>query len=193
MKLLTAAMGLCIAALLPACAGVEPVTNLQERISGRGYSFLPPQEQGWHIMGQSAEGIDMLRKGDSVDETHGIQIRIMEMPDTSLPALAYVMLTQSQQYPGPRFERLESRRIDAPLRKNCEKYTSIHRDRDAGKASDNPEDMLIKDYEQFCVHPHDKAHLILVHYSRRYYPAHEDPEFERKALDFIQSVSFDPF
>jgi hypothetical protein len=174
-----------------ACAGIAPITNISERISGPGYSLLPPQEEGWTILEKSHNGISMGKKGDVVDETYAAIVWIMKMPDKGVPPLVLVQIYRIQQYPSERFEPVLSTSIDA--KKGCETFSTIHRDKGARKTSDNPNPMLIKDYDQYCVHPHNKALLVLTGFSHRYYQENEDPGFDRKAIEFVQNVSLDMF
>ena len=188
---------ICIISLsLLSCAGTETIKNTSERISGRGYSLLPPQEEGWRVLNKGSSGIGMLRKGENIDETYAVVIELIEFQDTINSKIvldAFVELLQKQQFASERFEIVELKNMPDPERKACTKSFWIEKDFGAKRMSGIQDPMFVKAYDIYCVHPHNKAYLAVIGYSHRYYEGNEDPIFTQKAFDFFKNVSLTEF
>jgi len=188
---------ICIISIsLLSCAGTETIINTSEIISGKGYSLLPPQEEGWMILNKGNNGISMSRKGENIDETYAVVIELIELPGTitSRGLLdTFVELLQKQQFASERYEIVELKNIPDPERKACTKSFWIEKDFGAKRMSGTQDPMLIRAYDLYCVHPHNKAYLAMIGYSHRYYAGNEDLIFTQKAFDFFKNVSLTEF
>jgi hypothetical protein len=188
-----------MAAALSSCATTTPITNPSERISKRGFSLLPPQEPGWTIWQQSRGSINLGKTGGTRDESYVAFVELFE--DIQLEKIPGQDEAEKLRHVGKirgflefstdRFKMLEmSDGIYGERKETCAVSFALVVDLQARKQTGNPEIMLMKSYDIYCMHPYLKSTLMRLGYSHRYYRKNEDKGFVERATSFINNVVF---
>jgi hypothetical protein len=188
---------LCMALIITSCASVQPrVPEIQlppERISLKGYSLVPLNEQGWQFVERDAHKIALVKHGENPDETVAIQTIPFEL-SASKTNEEFIHLIKEGQNRSTDPRRFKIVKNDVALYpKNgvlCARSHIVSEDSAAVKKSGTPGVMVFEITMLTCQHPKEKAIGITIGYSQRYYPGQRDPAFDEKAMRVLDSVEF---
>lgn len=193
---------LLLASLLSACGGprlaqTPELPQPPQRIVQYGYSFMPPNEPGWHVAGRDGNRIVLGRFGPSTDET--VAIVAGNATGVRLESRAaferYVRQHMARDAaPNARFGERKSELTMLRYRgANCARAHITALDHQARRRSGQKGDMTLEIMQMFCRHPDNAGVVTYLGYSQRYTAGHRDPGFDAKAARLLNSLKFSRF
>ncbi|MBI4292923.1 MAG: hypothetical protein HY661_15740 [Betaproteobacteria bacterium] len=197
MKILRRLAISCAALAVASCAPVQPklqqIPIPPERISQKGFSLLPLNEQGWLIAARNPRLLSLGKLGKSPEENVVIRAVLFQMPAFKSND-ELVRLVRDGGASGINPERLKVVKHEvASHPKNgadCARSHSVLEDHGAAKMVGKEGVMVQETVTLTCAHPKDAAVGVAVSYSQRYYPGERDPRLLRKARRVLDSVEF---
>jgi hypothetical protein len=190
-------MALAVAGCGPRLAQTPELPQPPQRIVQYGYSFMPPNEPGWHVAGRDGNGIILGRFGPSTDET--VAIVAGNATGVRLETRAAFEKYVRQQMvkdaaPNARFGERNSELTMLRYRgANCARVHITAVDHQARRRSGQKGDMTLEMMQLFCRHPDNAGVVTFLGYSQRYTAGHRDPDFDAKAEHLINSLEFSKF
>lgn len=197
MKFLLYSIILCTFLLIASCATAQPkfteIPTPPERIKLRGYSFVPLNENGWHIIKKDEYQIMLSKLGKNTDETYAILALPFKLPPlkTNSELIHMIESWQEKEKDTQRFKEIKHEVLPYPMKEiNCAKSHLVTKDLKAVKRTDNPADMILESIRLTCVHPNEKNFGIGIEYSHRYYSGQNDSTFIEKGTSIFNSIRF---
>lgn len=194
---------LCGVFAIASCAPVQPrfperfpeVQIPPDRISQKGFSLVPLNEEGWVITGRSASGLALGKFGKTPEENIVIRAILLKFkPQAFKTNEEFVHLIREAEFKNINPERLrivEHEVVTYPKHgTNCVKSHSVIEDHGAAKKVGKTGVMVQEALVLTCIHPKDKGVGVNVGYSHRYYPDQRAPGFLEKATSVLESVEF---
>jgi hypothetical protein len=183
--------------LLASCAPTRPqfteVSVPPTREAHHGFSLVPLNESGWLILAKRPEGI-VLGKQVGPDENHIIRAFTQVIPPfkSQDEFIGYAKTALSMEDPAR--HKLLSNNAKAIKYKgqSCVRTHDKMEDHKAVKRSDRTDSMHLEAISLVCEHP-QKGVAVIVAYTYRYYPEHEDKEIGTKAQKIFDSIEFTGF
>ncbi len=186
---------LCVALAVTSCVSTHPrgteVRIPPERISQKGYSVLPLNEEGWVINRRDSYQLVLGKYGKNPDETFSLWAVLARLPafKTSEEFVRIAKEGQAKDTDPQRFKTMKHEVTVYPMKGvDCAKSHMVVVDHAATKRSGKAGDMILETLTLICAHPKDKSVGVNVAYSHRYYPEFPDPKFLEKATSVLDSV-----
>lgn len=183
--------------LLASCAPITPqfteVSLPPVRELRRGFSLVPLNESGWLILANRPEGI-VLGKQVGPDENHIIRAFTQVIPPfkSQDEFVGYAKTALSMEDPA-RHKLLSNSAMAIKFKgQPCVRTYDKMEDHKAVKRSGRTDPMLLEAISLVCEHP-QKGVAVIVAYSYRYYPEHEDREMVAKAQKIFDNIEFAGF
>ncbi|CAG0999470.1 hypothetical protein MTYP_02772 [Methylophilaceae bacterium] len=171
-----------------------PVTNLSERESLAGFSFLPPQEEGWVKVKSPFRVLFGKRSVAEVDHTYtasAMLVQLAEEPQSPEDFLQTLKKGREKDTDSVRFKTLlHEEEIDKGTKQICVKYHFTSEDHQAQKNS-AAKYLVLDVYGSSCLHPNDKKMVVDFNYSERFDPAHKPQGVAEAATSFLSHITFD--
>jgi hypothetical protein len=192
-------MALLLAGCGPRLAQMPELPQPPQRIVQYGYSFMPPNEKGWHVAARDSGHIILGRFGPSPDETvmilagNALTPRLLSRDDFDRFVRAQLAKDASTG-PAGRFSDQTTKVKD--LRHagaDCERVHQMTIDHMAKKRSGKQGDMTLEVIQMFCRHPDNAGVVTYLSYSQRYYAGNRDPAFDARADRLLDSLEFSKF
>lgn len=186
---------LAIAALALAGCSTPPkeLPYPPQRVFQNFYSFMPPAELGWRVLGRNQHQLAYVRAGINADEAFAIQGKAMQVsPDASREAF-FEMIKKglAQDAADPRYKVLKHDVIPETANdKSCMRFHFIAEDHAAVKRIARPGVVMMESVLRYCVHPKNSNFAVMLGYSHRRYPEHADAGFAEKAERLLSSLEF---
>ena len=201
---------LVVASCAPTQAAVQELRLPPQRIVQKGYSLMPPDENGWFLGARTPHELALRRSPDSSDQS----FVILATSAGHLPPFntneEYLQLVNDRRlsfprgsimgYPHPAAKDPHQQRFkllryevsaDLSPKTECALVHSTAEDTAAVRRSGERGLMILETLERICAHPNDKGVVVLVGYSDRYDPGREDPKFSERAMRLLRSVEFE--
>jgi hypothetical protein len=185
-----------LSALLSSCASLRPQMSALSLPSAplalHGFSVLPPNEEGWHLLGHTENQLDLARNGKDIDESYAIQAWLLKLPEfkSNEEFLQYVkngVLADG----GPRFTVLASSFKPYSLGSGtCIRFHMSSEDHGAQRRTRRSDTMILDVEGMACQHPKEKTDASHLVYSYRHYKGDEDPTLATKADEFFKSIEY---
>lgn len=192
---------LMLAGLLTACgprlAQMPELPQPPQRIAQYGYSFMPPDEKGWHVAGRDGNRIVLGRFGSSPDETVAILAGNTAGARLETRAAFERYVRQQMAKDAAPNARFGERKTELTMLRyrgaDCARVHVSAVDHQAKRRSGNKGDMVLEIAEMFCRHPDNAGVITYLGYSQRYTAGHRDPNFDSKATRLLDSLEFSKF
>lgn len=173
----------------------RPLPQPVQRINSYGFSFQPPDDPGWTVIGQAPYTIALARRGNSADESIAIEAGVLKLADIkSADGLEAAWKTRENQNTDP--ERFTTVTHDVTAAQfqgaDCVRSHMLVQDHSPNTASHSHRMMLLESLALACPHPGSPRTAIYVSYSERYYPDKGDTQFAEVANTIFKSVEFTP-
>ena len=186
---------LCATLVVASCASTLPrgteVRIPPERISQKGYSVLPLNEEGWVITRRNSYQLVLGKYGKNPDETFALWAVLFMLPEFNTnEELARITKERQAHVTDPqRFTTIKNEVTVYPRDGvECVKSHTLHVEHAAKKRTGKARDMNFETLNLICAHPRDKGVGVSVAYSHRSYPEFPDPTFLEKATSILDSV-----
>jgi hypothetical protein len=198
MTLAVRLLAVSVFTILLACGpGLRPLELPPQRSNHSGFSFLPPNEEGWTVISRDGNALNLPRKGSNPNETYAISTDLWALPPLQSKAdfINSVIAKEGQSEASgrpPRFKLLKHDVAPYPKKGDyCALSHVICEDRGAKlKHSGGLHLLVLEIVSLTCRHPSNGNVAIKVSYSHRHYPYHGDPSLSEKAQNLFQSVEF---
>jgi hypothetical protein len=180
--------------LLASCAPARPqfteVSVPPVREQHQGFSLMPLDESGWLILAKRPEGI-VLGKQVGPDENHIIRAFTQVIPPfkSQDEFIGYAKTALSMEDPARHKLLSHSDKTIKFKGQPCVRTYDMMEDHKAVKRSDRSDFMILEASSLVCEHPH-KGVAVIVAYSYRYYPGHDDKGLANKAQKIFDSIEF---
>jgi len=191
----------CIVLTLTACVVAIGCTSAQpklqelssppERISQKGYSFVPPNEKAWVVIGRSQTRIALAKHGENPDESYAVQGNVVEIGpyETQAEFVQAVKDAEAQDTPSQRFHMSQHEVVSVEKHEAaCARSHAVVEDNAAQRKSGSTGPMVLEYLALTCPYPKDKHLAVSVNYSQRYYAGDRDPSFDEKAMSVLNTV-----
>lgn len=172
---------------------LRELAPMPQRLTQRGYAFLPPAEAGWVEAVRNPRRVLLGKFGEHADENFTIHALIVEARETSRgPDLARFVKQDQARDVNPQRHRVLTHEVEAATHDGATCATSylVSEDNAAHKRSGRQDPMLIEARSLTCIHPQDGDSLVGVTYSHRSYAEDRDPRLEEKALRVFATLQF---
>ena len=181
-----------IAACTPMQTRLQELDVPPQRIVQKGYSLMPPNENGWLIARRNQYQLDLVRRGANEDESIAIQAAPVRLPEfTSTEEFVRLVKEGQAKDTNPLRFAIKGHDVAAYSQKgNCVKSHLLTEDNAAVRRSKRSGVLILEALTLTCVHPKNKTVGINVTYSHRYDPKNEDPAFIGKATAVLDSMEF---
>ena len=162
-----------------------------QRVFQNAYSFMPPAELGWRVLGRDAHRAVYARAGINPDETFAIQGEARRLPAYGSREEFFEIVKKGleKEAADPRFKVLKHDPVPETAT-TCLRTHFVAEDHSAVKRTATPGVMVLEAMARFCAHPKHAQVLIRLGYSHRRYPEHADPKFAEKADRLLSSLEF---
>lgn len=191
--ILLSLLSLCIVSCASDTAGLKALPASAETLALDHFSIASPGEPGWYLAEDSENAIQLVRKGESRDETYAIQawnIQLPPFPDDDA-FVSFILDGMAGDTDTSRFVVKSNHAVITNTRHGaCVGFTTLHEDLSAQKHTGKPGAMLLEVVGITCrnpEHPTDGAHLV---YSNRYYPGNRDSMLASRAQSLFDSLDF---
>lgn len=202
MRLFIQFINLLLIFLLASCVSQESYVNPVEltlpakRLQQYGYSFVPPNEQGWLVSQPSRMLITLQKHGSYANEIliiHGSPSLLRES-QLDKDFISLITETQKEEWSEPRYTLSKHEVVPYNEKQNkCIKSTIVMEDSGALTESGSRIVMMREVYTLNCIHPGKPEIVINVTYSHRYPPGKREEGIINRATDFFNSVKFSSF
>ena len=199
MKSLTRLMILCITFLAASCAATSgPIESARitlpaQRIFQFGYSFVPPNEEGWKISQRNKFLLSLGKNGPLRNEVlliHGAPLKIRES-QLDKDFIQLIREVQAKDWDSPRYKILKHDVTSyAGKKTTCAHSHILLEDQDALTEAGNRIFMMREVLSLTCIHPKNLKIAINVTYSHRYPSGQRDPQILKRAAGVLNSVEF---
>ena len=174
------------------CASFQSISIPPERIVQTGYSLIPLNEKGWRLGQRNPVQLVIGKVSDNPDESLIIQSTIVKIRPYKTKE-EFVQLVKENQATDTD-ERFASKQFDVSSYDekgtDCAKSYALSEDKAASRKSGHSGTMIIELLSLTCAHPKNNRFAVYVGYSHRYYPGHQDKEFNQKAWTVMSSLEF---
>lgn len=192
----TTSLALATALLLGACAAPpQRYPDLEApgaRVEMRGYSFLAFEEPGWQVVHRSGEELALRKAAADPDESYVLQSALVRLGawKDSQDFLEKIRQGQTNDV-DPRRHRELRQDVQPYAGKGteCVKSTMSSLDTGALRPSRRQEPMRLLVLVLSCAHPADREMVVVLGYSHRHYPGHEDAGFAARADALFDSLT----
>lgn len=189
---------LFFALMLASCVPVGPrapeIKLPPERILQKGYSIMPLNEEGWHILGRDQYRVALAKSGTGADETFAIQATVLDLPSFTSPddLVRVVKEGQMKDTDLKRFNVMKHEVVSHRQKEaDCAKSHFVIEDTGAVKRTPRTGSMILEAMSINCAYPKNKNMGISVNYSHRYYPENKDANFVDRATAVLDSLEFE--
>jgi len=190
--LVTRVMAVSIMATLMAC-GPKQVQLPPERSYHRGFSLVPPNEQGWFFQQRDHNTLVLARHSSGLDETYVISTEVRGLPPLTSQS-EFINAVKEMASRGSDPTRFTVMKLDVvPYSKKgdyCARSYLMAEDRAAVRRTGGVGQMVLELVVLSCRHPTNADVAINVVYSHRHYPDQGDPNLSGKADMLFESVEF---
>ena len=163
------------------------------RIAMKGYSFLPPTEEGWAIAGRSDDQIALGKQGTHPNESYLILTALVSKKGVSTrESLLEVVSKDMSIAPNGARYRNAHHDVSATIVGGalCAVYDGESEDHGAPARSGRKDPMILHVRQLVCVHPKMKDTLVSVGFSHRHYTENRDATFLVRAQSVFDSLEF---
>ena len=179
---------------LSACQSSPPkeLPYPPQRVFQNAYSFMPPAELGWRVLGRDAHRVVVARNGMTTNETFAIQGEARRLPDYGSRE-EFVEIVRKAVAKGAgdqRFNVLRHEMIADAAKETCVRSYFTAEDHAPVTRTAAQGIMVLETMVRFCVHPRYPQLVVSVGYSHRRYPEHADAGFAEKADRLLSSLEF---
>jgi hypothetical protein len=163
-----------------------------QRVFQNAYSFMPPAELGWRVLGRKGHLVFVARNGINTNETFAIQGGARRLPayGSREEFVEIVRKAVAKGAADQRFNVLKHDMIADTAKETCVRSHLTAEDRAAVTRTAAPGVMVLETMVRFCVHPKYPELVVSVDYSHRRYPEHADPKFTEKADRLLSSLEY---
>jgi len=187
---------LCWVFLFSSCVTdpiLQELPSSSERISQKGYSFIPLRGEGWVIGTPNPDQLTLSKRGESPDEVFAIQGLLVKLPPfASTEELA--LFIKDSQTKGTDLERFKMIKHDVSAQHQkgtaCARSYTLSEDLAPVWQSERVGNLFFETLTITCAHPRNQRIGVNVSYSHRSYAEHRDPQFVEKASRLLQSIEF---
>lgn len=183
----------CVASCTSGSTPLEALPASAEILTLDHFTLTTPSEPGWYLAQESRDTIQLVRKGESIDETYAFQAWAIQLPVflSNEAFVSFILDGMSSDTDVLRFvEKTKQAVITHNRHGACVSFTSLHEDLSAQTHTGNPGHMLLEVAGMTCrnpEHPTEGAHLV---YSNRYYPENRDPILATRAQSLFDTLDF---
>lgn len=186
---------LCWVFLFSSCVTDPLLQELRssERISQKGYSFIPLRGQGWVIGAPNPDQLTMSKRGETPDETFAIQGLLVKLPPfASTEELALFVNDSQTKGTDPERFKMIKHEVSAQHQKGtaCAKSYALSEDVAPVKQSERAGHLFFETLTITCAHPRNPRIGVNVSYSHRSYAEHRDSRFVEHASWVLESMEF---
>jgi hypothetical protein len=159
-----------------------------------GYSLVPLNEPGWLIGYEDSGRLVLGRPGSDPDENAIIRSFTELIPQfKSEEEFAGFSKSVLVAEGSARHKILSMTTTPLTIKgQACMKTDTVLEDHAAVKQTSRTGMMILESYALLCKHP-NKSIGIVIAYSHRYYPGHQDPNSANKAQELFDSLGFYDF
>jgi hypothetical protein len=184
--------------LLLSCASPDGPRYLKaiaplSTVPGRGLSLEIPDEEGWSILDQDGKGSDIVKFGRTDIESYVISLDRWHL-DRPVSDVELRELYEEQKSKGRQMTRYKYRVTeelpDLSWGKLSIGFYYFWEDYGAVTLPAGEEYLLVQAMGIVSVDPYRPNSMVLVSYSYRYAPGHEDPRFHEKARWVLDHIVF---
>lgn len=164
-----------------------------ERITLKGFSLLPLNENGWLVGPGGPYRLALGRRSDNPDESSAILAVLTDVGSYDSKA-EFVKIIKDNQAKDNDPQRFAIKQHDVSAINKfstvCVRSHTLSIDNAASRRSGNTGDMTLEILSLSCAHPADKTIVVTASYSQRYYPGRRGSDFDRKAQAVLDSLEF---
>ncbi len=189
------AIALCVLASLAGCAASGSKSALSQRLEQNGYSFMPPDQDGWFIASRSSNRVTLAKPGRFKGESYLIEGSHLDLESMAgAGGLAdFASDLHTSMLPAPRFRIREDEMSDIDIAgARCVLTHIVAEDRDPETGSNVLTAMLIESVSTVCIHPTSPSVGITMAFTHRSFPEDRDRAFEAYAQSVLQTQQFSP-
>lgn len=192
---------LCFALVIPVTlsnagfAKPQKIKDSSDRFYQHGFSVLPPQEKGWSVVFKNDYYLSMTKRGKKKYEKYTAAASLFQLSGIETEEEFSTLIQERRaNIDKGRFQVLENEEqlFDAGD-DYCVKHYSKTEDHVPPKKSSKRAYMILENIGFSCRHPRNKTVGITFEYSHFHYPEHYDPDFEDKAMRFLEQVQYTDF
>ena len=172
---------------------VQQAPRSSERISQKGYSFIPLRGVEWVIRAPNPDQLIMNMRGGGPDETFAIQGLLVALPPfASAEELALFVKDSQTKGTDPERFKMIKHEVSAEHQKGtiCIRSYALSEDVAPVKHSERAGSLFFETLTITCAHPRNQRIGVNVSYSHRSYAEHRDPQFVKKGSRVLQSIEF---
>jgi len=172
----------------------EPITDKNNLLAQSVYFTLEvPPEEGWVVMYRDNKEAGLAREGGGKDETYALSVFVFEIPSCNSKEefMDFVKDFQGKDADAKRFNVIENETeyVDE-MNYYCVRYHTVAEDKKPTRRSWSRAPMLLEMVGYICRHPENKNIGIVMDYSQRAYPGHQDEGLEEKAREIFGRLTF---
>jgi hypothetical protein len=174
-------------ATLNATDFVTPRTKLP----GKGITVISPDEEGWLFFDPDGKGKHLAKDGATRIETYAINLNYHRSGNFKSEDEFLETIKQILTYTEKRFKlRSANVKLNPKRGPYFVNFHILSEDYEANQMPKDKKFALIEMMGFYARHPDEPSLIIMLQYSYRYYPGHEDPEFKKKAAWVIKNATF---
>ncbi|HUF19698.1 MAG TPA: hypothetical protein VMP00_02990 [Burkholderiales bacterium] len=194
--ILTAAM-VCTVLVLFACAGAERKSGElpfpAKRLSQKGFSFVPPNEPYWVIVGRNDSQLLLARQRTLTDETVSVMAVFVDLPETASTGdlVRHVRTSDQQAVNAPRYRvrehQVDERGVSSAF---CVRSYMLVEDHEGERMARTIGAVMLETLTLICPHPADRRLGVSLSYSHRFHPEDRDRQLIPKGNAMFESLEF---
>jgi len=199
MNLLKHLLSLCASLIIISCVPInKPIENVKitvpvKRLHAFGYSFVPPNEEGWEISQRAKFLLAIGKKDTAKNEVHLIHGAPLKIPEYLIDKNFIQMIKerQTKEWGSSRY-KINKHDVTSYTGKNttCAHSHMQLEDQEALTYSGNRVFMAREVLSLTCIHPKHPNVAVNVTYSYRHPFDQKEPKFIEKAEKVLSSIEY---
>jgi len=169
--------------------------DLSKRLEQNGYSFMPPDQDGWFIADRSTNRVALAKAGRVEGQSYLIEGTHLALDEasTSTQLTRFTDDLLSRNLPPPRFRIRQHEISDTRIAgAQCALSHIVVEDRDPGVASNVVTAMLVESVGTICIHPTTPGLGISLNFTHSSFPEDRDKAFSSYAESVLRTQQFSP-
>ena len=186
-------LGIAVLALAGCQTPPPPLPYPPQRIFQNSYSFMPPAELGWRVVGRNAHQVLFFREGINSDEAFTIQGSPQRLEEYGSREEFFQIIKKrlEKEAADPSYKVLRHDMIaETAMGTSCVRSHFEAEYYAAVKRTATPGVMILEAMARYCVHPKNPNLAVRLGYSHKRYPQHADAGFAEKADRLFSSLEF---